>query len=115
MTGVSGSRRSSTSNNHDNFHHMHRQQQQIERIKREIQIRAVIADDDLDFDIEDDDKDHVDEECGDSNEFENVSLCGRRKQGCNSTDLSLLTLPSDDSYAPLQLGKAGKPKIFACY
>ena len=89
-TGVSGSRRSSTTNNnHDNFHHKHGQQQQIEHIKREIQIRAVLADDDLDFDIEDDDKDQEDEECGDSNEIESDSLCEHRKQGSNSTDLSL--------------------------
>ena len=44
-------------NSHDSYsrhhHHRRRQQQQIERIKREIQIRAVISDD-FDPDIEDD-------------------------------------------------------------
>ena len=58
-------------NNHDSYsrqHHRRRQQQQIERIKREIQIRAVISDD-FDPDIEDDDE--VD---GDDEEEENKDI-----------------------------------------
>ena len=47
-----------SNNNHENYSRTHRRrhQQQIERIKREIQIRAVISDD-LDLDIEEDDED----------------------------------------------------------
>lgn len=97
--GVAGNKRSG--NNHDNNnHHHHRrrhqqQQQQIERIKREIQIRAVISDD-LDLDIEDDDDDEEDKDTRDDleNDSSEPSVAekgepvpGSRCQGSNSTEM----------------------------
>ena len=91
-----------SNNNHDHGsrHHRRRQQQrerqqQIERVKREIQIRAVISDD-LDLDIEDDDDEDDednDEDKDNSNDVENNStepsiveeggpVPGGRCQGC---------------------------------
>ena len=65
-------------NSHDSYsrHHHHRrrqQQQQIERIKREIQIRAVISDD-FDPDIEDDDEVDGDDEQEEQEEVENKDI-----------------------------------------